>query len=378
MNSTRLYRQIVLMILMGIVFASGQTYAQKNLFQQRELKAPDQIKQQLAALRTRIQSKNLSFQVGYTRALEVGLQNLTSIVSPIDMAANALAHKSNAVQILRFDLDARTEAVRLNPALRVKIPELNLACNTSFNAWDWRKRGKVTSVKLQKCGNCWAYASCAALESSWLIRNNQTIDASEQYVVSNSNAGVCGNGYCSKALAFLVSTGTCTEAQAPDMGVNGTPNPNMVTPYDGIAWDFVNLDNAGSPTVEQIKQALCEHGPVATWIDAGGTFGAYTGGVYNDTDDKEPGHKAAGHFVLIIGWDDAKQAWLIKNSWGTTWGDECGYGSERGYMWIGYGIHSVGAWAMWIKAKSNLYKLPAEYYKMFPKKIALPRPVGPR
>jgi cathepsin L len=67
------------------------------------------------------------------------------------------------------------------------------------------------------------------------------------------------------------------------------------------------------------------------------------------------------HAVTLIGWNDAKQAWLIKNSWGTSWGDTCGYGDERGYMWINYKTNNVGYAAAWVKAKSNYYELPPQF-----------------
>ena len=56
------------------------------------------------------------------------------------------------------------------------------------------------------------------------------------------------------------------------------------------------------------------------------------------------------HAVTLIGWDDSKSAWLIKNSWGTGWGDTCGFGTERGYMWISYTSDNIGYAAAWVQA----------------------------
>src|SRR5690606_12507461 len=44
--------------------------------------------------------------------------------------------------------------------------------------------------------------------------------------------------------------------------------------------------------------------------------------------------------IVLVGWDDSKNAWLMRNSWGTNWG-------EDGYMWIDYGSNSIGAYAAW-------------------------------
>jgi C1A family cysteine protease len=56
------------------------------------------------------------------------------------------------------------------------------------------------------------------------------------------------------------------------------------------------------------------------------------------------------HAVTLIGWDDGRGAWLIKNSWGTGWGETGGSGTERGYMWIQYGCNNVGYASSWVQA----------------------------
>jgi len=90
-----------------------------------------------------------------------------------------------------------------------------------------------------------------------------------------------------------------------------------------------------------LEEALCRYGPlaVALYVD-GEEFCAYTSGVYSGV---RSGGQAVNHAVLLVGWDDGKQAWLIKNSWGLGWG-------EKGYMWIRYGSNDVGFGAAWVVA----------------------------
>jgi hypothetical protein len=97
-----------------------------------------------------------------------------------------------------------------------------------------------------------------------------------------------------------------------------------------------------------MKQALLKHGPLAVAVNATSAFQHYSGGVFN-----EHSTGAINHGVLIVGWDDKKGkggCWLMRNSWGTDWG-------EKGYMWIEYGSNRIGDHAAWVEAKSANYDL---------------------
>ena len=106
-----------------------------------------------------------------------------------------------------------------------------------------------------------------------------------------------------------------------------------------LAWGYVNEAKPKElPSVEQLKRALIEHGPLAMPIYGDSCFGVYRGGVFNGRSTGIP-----NHVMVLVGWDDEKQAWLIKNSWGEEWG-------EKGYGWVAYGSNNVGAYAAWIQA----------------------------
>jgi C1A family cysteine protease len=105
------------------------------------------------------------------------------------------------------------------------------------------------------------------------------------------------------------------------------------------------IPTGGRPTVAQLKAALVTYGPlyVSFQITKSMDIFSYTGGVYNRA-ASATNPSIGYHAVLLIGWDDAKRAWLIKNSWGPWWG-------MNGYMWHAYGVNDVGQSAMWVKAK---------------------------
>jgi cathepsin L len=356
-------------------------------FVDREHIAPQAARQELADMRRRLKEQNLDFQVGYTYAMERGVPEITG--GQLDPNTVEVAKKWNPIanKVLQIDRAARDLAIQKDPGLRARLPEFTIACQASSKSFDWRSSGKVTAVRAQGCGNCWAYGAMAPLESSYLIRNNETIDGSEQFIVSNSGAGSCKGGGTKAATDFLVSTGTTTDVQLPDSGTDGTPNVNLPKPYQALVSGFVS-DTAWIPSVSEIKAALCEHGPVSSWVGVTDTFAAYAGGgVYKDPDYATKKKKACppagqpidgavcGHFVTIIGWNDAKNAWLVKNSWGPSWGDTGGAGTEKGYMWIDYGTNEIGGGAIWEMARNKFYRLPRIYYEVL--RLRIPPDVGP-
>jgi len=329
-----------------------------QIYVNRERTMSASLRAQLLATRQQVAASKFHFTVGYTEALD---HPLAEITGGLKISDSKTVPEQNAIskQLLDLDRAAFAKALKADPDLRRKIPLFRIAPKPTDSALDWRKHGMVSPVHRQLKGTCWAYGSVGALDCSSRLLNNQPIDGSEQYVITNAIGARSdpnnfnGGGWAWKAIDYLVKQGTVTDASCPDIGTAGTPNPNAFKPYGGIIWGFCHGSN-GMATVAEIKQALCEHGPVASWVDAGGTFGSYTGDVYDDTSTN---HQVGGHFVLIIGWDSAKGAWLIKNSWGTTWGDTCGYGSERGYMWIKYGVHGIGTDAAWIHDHPTKYQI---------------------
>lgn len=67
----------------------------------------------------------------------------------------------------------------------------------------------------------------------------------------------------------------------------------------------------------------------------------YKSGVFNENSNAD-----INHAVTLVGWDDSKQAWRIKNSWGKAW-------EEAGYMWIAYNANKIGYGTSWVQAKLN-------------------------
>jgi cathepsin L len=301
--------------------ASLQAYAQ------REQAAPPVIKTQLAGLRELIQKENLSFQIGYTKALEVTLENLAGTRIPPNLPE--LARQQNF----------RTQNIMAS--LPPRVARANV-CSVSAAAFSWRDSGKVSDVEDQgQCGSCWAFSAIAAYESSYLILNGGHPEASEQQALNCSKAGSCKGGWYGPVFEWMKKTGDAKRSIVAYVGKQQSCNKKAPASYKVTVWGFVK-DNGSIPSVSQMKQAMCDHGAVSVTVRATNLFQAYTSGVF---DESAPG--SINHAVTLIGWDDSKQAWLLKNSWGPGWGD-------NGYMWIKYTSNNVGYAAAWVDAAAGL------------------------
>lgn len=324
----------------------------------REAQAPLHIRKQLQAIRENIRASGAQYEVGYTAAMDVPLEQLLGMNPPPNLREHA--HAQNAVAETTLQAEAQLlERFRAdNPGAVIPGPG---GCDASLPRFDWVTEGKVTPVKDQDgCQDCWAFSNIAAFESSYAIRNNILIDASEQELLSCSGAGSCDGGWW--AFDWLVANGTATNSSYPYTATQTPCDTTIPRPFRAVTWGYVNPVPA-IPTVSEIKAAMCQHGPVVGAMWATSEFWAYTKGVFNQS---VPPNKM-NHAITIVGWDDSKQAWLIKNSWGTGWG-------LNGFMWIAYTSSNVGTGAVWVDAARIFLDHPAT---IVPRKgiRAFPQPV---
>jgi C1A family cysteine protease len=222
-------------------------------------------------------------------------------------------------------------------------------------SFDWRDQGKVTPVKNQgNCGSCYAFGYLGSVESKLLIDGDGTFDLSE------NNAKECNWrelnnfqyppgtpwGSCDGGNAFMMSSlfsqaGTVLESCDPYQASDVTCTSSCPYQHNLLDWRLVSGNAVPNPEV--LKQYLHDHGPLITsmfsdrqeFFDYDGSYTLDYSGPGNDTD----------HCVLIVGWSNnlpPKQGstnpatgWIVKNSWGTDWGDQ-------GYFYIAYGAANIG------------------------------------
>jgi C1A family cysteine protease len=181
----------------------------------------------------------------------------------------------------------------------------------------------VTAVKDQAlCAGCSAFGATASLETRamWALQTPEPpLDLSEQHLFSCSGGDCQSGANMSFAMIYLRQHGTPDEACFPYQAQNGDNIPCDQTcadwesrAYRIRSWNYVfHLGD-----FDRIKEALLE-GPLYTYILIYEDFFAYAGGVYEHV----WGNPAGGHGVSIIGWDDAEECWIGKNSWTDGWGE---------------------------------------------------------
>src|SRR5262249_53811937 len=213
--------------------------------------------------------------------------------------------------------------------------------------FDWLKRGKVSTVKCQWCEDCWAFAVAAVIESSLMIRENPSSEPniSEQAIVDCSKAGSCKDGGSwGNALDYASQNPLPDEEHYPYSHSDSSCKIEGGPRYGVKIWDYVE-SSGGEPTIEALKRAIFDHGLIVAGIVSTELFDGYKSGVFNELPNNTD---CINHGIAIIGWDDSKQAWHIKNSWGKCarcWG-------EAGFGWVAYRANHIGYAAVWADAKT--------------------------
>jgi len=225
-------------------------------------------------------------------------------------------------------------------------------------AWDWRNQGVVTSVKNQStCGACYSFASLANFEAKLAIDGEGTFDLSENNAKECAYGGPSCDGGSNEAMAnhYTISgvvLESCDGYVPSDVSCNSSCTPQKVL------LDWLQVSGSGVPATATLQQYIYDNGPIYAALYAGDANDNSWTTEFNTYDGSYTlyytGTYTPNHAVLIVGWDDSDThaggtgSWIVKNSWGTSWGGTCGYGSEGGFFKIAYGSASIGMWSSFV------------------------------
>lgn len=275
-------------------------------------------------LKEEVIANNWTFEIGETSATQRSFKELTGYIPPDPQFINELQYTEKPV-----------------------IPTEKLP-----SRWDWREKtpGGLPPIRDQgNCGSCWAFATVGALECAIKIKDGINVDLSEQWLVDCAKGLFwhgCEGGISAHDWHKGIKTDSCggygavLETDYPYTGDDGScscPKPHYYTIRD---WHYVG-PMLGIPSLDALKTAIYRYGPIVASMEAKESFLAYKGGVYNDNLNSKA---APNHMVVIVGWDDnyGGGSFIIRNSWGTYWG-------ENGYGYIAYGSSQIGFGADYIE-----------------------------
>jgi len=227
-------------------------------------------------------------------------------------------------------------------------PDFSKAKEAPPSRVDWREHlpTVVTAVKDQgQCGSCWAFASTEVVETHIALTTGVLMEMAPQQVVSCTptpssmpDAGGCAGLNAERGLAYVSKSGIDTQWRYPYLsGItkqtgecmgNGTFASRLagITGFSSLPGYFQVPD--GMTQGDVMKMAVAQHGPIAVTV-AAGNWHFYASGIFDGCDTFTVN---LDHAVVLMGYGEGTDMhqgvthwWLVRNSWGTTWG-------EKGYI----------------------------------------------
>lgn len=214
-------------------------------------------------------------------------------------------------------------------------------------AYNLRTQGKLTPVRNQgTSGCCWAFATYASLESCLLP--NETLDFSENNLKNTSGFDGDPNidgGDATMSTAYLTRWSGPVSESADPYDPNSITSPSGLKPIKHVQEVLYLPPRESSSDNDTIKQAIMRYGAIYSDMDYNQDDPSY----YNDSTDAYyfDGNENSDHSISIVGWDDnfaaskfsitppGNGAFIVRNSWGTDWGD-------KGYFYVSYYDHNLG------------------------------------
>lgn len=185
-------------------------------------------------------------------------------------------------------------------------------------AKDWRDSKCVSPVQNQgSCGSCWSFTSVAAMETSYCHASGNLVKLSEQQFVDCASQDPYGNmgcdgGFYDGAWNYAKEHGMESES---DYGYKGKQTTCKYSAAKGLVkvsdWHWVS-GNSSAMMAAVNKSAMS----IAIYASER-SFSTYKSGIYSDSCATD-----INHGVAVVGYSSSDRYWIVRNSWGSGWGED--------------------------------------------------------
>lgn len=215
-------------------------------------------------------------------------------------------------------------------------------------SFDWRNVSGVNYVSpvrnQQRCGSCYAFATMAMFEARQRIatkNQDQTIFSPQDIVSCSRYSQGCAGGFQYLLGKYAEDFGLTPEKCDPYQGIDtqcSNKCPDSEKRLYGTHYQYIG-GYYGATNEKAMMEEIYKNGPIVVGFKVYPDFRYYSGGVYKhtglkSTDDPVPHFVEVNHAVLAVGWGVDPVGgpyWIIKNSWGDSWGLD-------GYFLIARGV----------------------------------------
>lgn len=285
------------------------------------------------------------FSSQYAICVTASRERIGSVTELSNLAERVSAVPSSSIEPI-------SNTVTLEPSIHIRQEEnFPLIAPSSFDWRDYQDHNWLTKVKNQgQCGSCWAFAAAGVVEAHHnIIFSDPGLDLNlaEQDLVSCGGVGSCDGGSTIQALRYISETGIVDESCFPYRESDVSCNKCS----DWLS-RLTFIDNFASfrPDRDSIRERVVNYGPIyvsmGIGLDYGGGFDSDS--IYHCSDDS-----GTNHAVVIVGYDDDADYWIVRNSWGSSWNGD-------GYFKVGYGecdIDSAYAGYVYVVPPITSYEL---------------------
>lgn len=221
----------------------------------------------------------------------------------------------------------------------VKRPVAPRPTTNAADQVDWRTANKLNTVKNQgQCGSCWAFSTTGTLEAAVAIATGKLKSFSEQQLVDccgskGYECEGCNGAWPEWALNYINKEGIVLETEYPYTARGG------VCKSVPTAQKYLNSAKPWTMIAEADLKEWISHEPVSVCVDAS-NWSLYKSGVFSNC-----GSTNLNHAVVAIGYNVAvaDKYLLIRNSWGTAWGENGHIRLKEGNNTCGVGSHALVA-----------------------------------